>query len=846
MNILVSYNWLKHYAAIKDAPDELARKISLCGPSVERINHIEPQFKGVIVGRILDIQKHPHADKLQLVKVAIKEKNCQPKDVLDIVCGAFNIEVGDKVPVAVAGAELAKDFKITEREVRGIKSQGMLCSEKELGISDNHAGIFILPEDTPVGADFAKAFALEDHIFDTEITTNRPDALGMVGYAREVSVITGAKFLWKEPAGKLQITNYKLSPQGGIQYAEQKNNSKNKTTLSVRVEDKKACPRYMAVALTNIKVKNSPFWLKKRLLAAGLRPINNIVDITNYVMLEYGQPMHAFDADKLENFSVSPFVKGGLRGISEKKPVKNIVVRRARSGEEITTLDGIKRKLTPDNLVIADNARPIAVAGVMGGIDTTVSEDSRNIIFEAANFNPLAIRRSARSLNLHSDSSSRFEKLLSPEFTRLAILRAMELAEDLSEAGEASKISDTRKSPYFPLYERGSKGDLAPKVKLEYSYLWEKMGLDLPPAKALRILKDLGFKIAANNKKQLVVIPPYWRQGDIEIAEDLVEEIARVYGYHNLPLTLPKGDVPLNFNYLDFAKEEKAKDFLCGAGFAEIYSNSMVSEKLLTNFGSKTTDALKLKNPLNEDLVYMRTSLVPSLLNVLAQNTKHKKEANIFELANIYRIEEGKDLPKEAMILTLVESGSGNELFVEIKGVFVAMAKKLGITEKDLKYVSIEKSGWHPGRTAAVRAGDKEIGVIGEIHPLILKKFGLDTNVAATELNWEILAKLATNKKIYAPIGKFPAVKMDLAIVLDKKIFWSDISAEIASTDAIIKNIELFDLYEGDKVGQGKKSAAFHVTYQSNEKTLNDEEIKKLTDKIIERLKNKFAAELRK
>ncbi len=826
MNILISYNWLKHYAAIKDAPDELARKISLCGPSVERINHIAPQFKGVVVGRILDIQKHPNADKLQLVKVATKEKKGQPEKTLDIVCGAFNIKINDKVPVAVAGAELAGGFKISEREVRGIKSQGMLCSEKELGLADKPSGIFILPGDSLVGADLAKALDLEDYIFDTEITTNRPDALGMVGFAREAAVITGAKFLWKEPTKKLQITNYKL----------QKNKLENKINLSVRIEDKKACPRYMAVAMDNVQVKESPFWLKKRLLSAGLRSINSIVDITNFVMLEYGQPLHAFDADKLESRITN----------HELRKVINISVRRANEGEEIETLDGVKRKLTPDNLVIADSVKPIAIAGVIGGLEAAVSGNTKNIIIEAANFNPLAIRKSARSLNLHSDSSARFEKLLSVEFPRLAMARAIELAEDLVDAEQASKIVDIRKSSYFPLYKRGTKGDLAPKVKLEFAYLYEKLGIEIAPAKAIKILQDLGFKVIVKNKKQLVALPPYWREGDAEIAEDLVEEIARVYGYHNLPLTLPKGDVPLNFNYFDFAKEEKAKDILCGAGFTEIYSSSMVSENLVTDFGLKTTDTLKLKNPLNKDLVFMRTSLVPSLLKVLAQNSKYKKEVNIFELANIYRIEAGKELPKEEMTLVLTVSSRSKNIFGDLKEVFVLLAKKFGIMEKDLEFVAADKIGWHPGRTALIKIANREIGIIGEIHPMVLKKFGLDAKVAAAELNWEMLAKLAINKKIYAPSSKFPAVKIDLAMVLDKKILWSDIAAEILNADALIKNIELFDLYEGDKVGQGKKSLAFHLTYQSTEKTLNDEEIKNLTDKIIEKLKGKFGAELRK
>ncbi|MBU4000073.1 phenylalanine--tRNA ligase subunit beta, partial [Patescibacteria group bacterium] len=689
---------------------------------------------------------------------------------------------------------------------------------------------------------------LEDWIFDAEITTNRPDALGMVGFAREISAITGARFLWEDK------TRDKV---------KEKTKTKSDFSLSVKIEDKSQCPRYMAAVIEGVKVADSPVWLKKRLIAAGLRPINNIVDVTNYVMLEFGQPLHAFDFDKIESVnSKSPLDFARGRQIPPPKKTtsiksqtiqtKKIIVRRAKNGEEIETLDGVKRKLYSEILIIADREKPLAIAGVIGGVDSSVGAGAKNIIIEAANFNPKAVRKSSRALSLFSDSSNRFEKGLSAEFPRIALSRAIELICDLSGGRQSGKIIDACFKKYRPA-----------KVGLGFSYLYQKLGVEISAKKVIKILESLGFKVAAKSKAGIKAIVPYWRQGDIEIPDDLVEEIARIYGYHNLPATLPKGDIPsrpclpcLPAGRPDrqaagdyFNNEERTKDFISDLGFCEVYSNSMVSEKMLENFGINPASALKIKNPLNEDMVYMRSTLIPSLLKIISKNLRHKKEAGIFEMANIYLLREGREkslLPKEEMTLGLAISGPGDKAFGKLRAVSESLFKKLGIKDKDIVFAPAVRENLHPTRTAAIKIGGAEIGIVGELHPAAFKAFNISQRVAVAEISFEKLEAFASDKKIYTPVSKFPPVEMDLAIVLDKKINWSDIEGEISNINPLIADIEIFDIYEGKNLPMGKKSLAFHIVLQSFERTLQEEEVKKITGQIIEKLKNKFGAELRK
>ena len=708
MNILVSYNWLKDYVEIKDSPKELARKLSLCGPSVERI---------------------------------IKKNN--------------------------------------------------------------------------------------DYIFDTEITTNRPDVLSMIGFAREVSAITEGKLL-KECHSELQQCHPELV-SGSIRFRNKfgmtKKNQNRKTDLQVQIQDKKNCPRYMAIVLDNIKVENSPLWIQKRLVSYGVRPINNIVDITNFVMLECGQPMHAFDYDKISG--------------------KKIIIRKAKKGEKIISLDDDEYNLDENMLVIADGKEPIAIAGIKGGKKTEIDLKTKTIILEAANFNEVSIRKTARALNLYSESSTRFEKGLSDQLPLPAMARAVELAQNLAKANIASSLIDQKIKKYQPK-----------KIKLNKKNVETFLGIKISEQKIIKILESLGFEI-----KKFVVTVPFWRDKDVEKEVDLIEEIARIYGYHKLLTELPIGKMPQKEKNWNFFWEDKIKEILSGAGMTEIYSYSFISEKLLKKCGLDSKKCLKLLNPLNADLEYMRPSLIPSLLQIIFQNQKIKEEFKVFELANVYLPKKSGALPDEKLNLCgAVVQKESEKLFYQTKGIIELLFKKIGIDARIIEYktktgswqdnqdrVLSNSNIWSPEKTAEMFIKKESVGIIGEINPEILKKFDINLKVAMFDFDFPKLIKYATTNRAYQPIIKFPPIKLDLAIVLDKKILWNDIQKLIYKNgENFVKEVELFDIYEGRGVPKGKKSLAFHIIYQSADRTLEDKEINEIQEKIINALEKNFKAEVRK
>ena len=701
MNILVSYNWLKDYVKIKDSPKELARKLSFCGPSVERI---------------------------------IKKK--------------------------------------------------------------------------------------DDYIFDTEITTNRPDVLSMIGFAREVSAITSAPVI---PA-KTGIST--LNFESNICASSDIN-------LQVQIQDKKNCPRYMAIVLNNIKVENSPLWMQKCLLSYGVRPINNIVDITNFVMLEQGQPMHAFDYDKISG-------------------KKNIIIRKAKKEEKIITLDNERKKLNSDMLIIADAKEPIAVAGIKGGKKAEIDSKTKTIILEAANFNEVSIRKTARALDLYSESSTRFEKGLSDQLPLPAMIRAVGLVQNLTETNTISPLIDKKVRRYQPK-----------KIKLNEKNIETFLGVKISNQKIIKILESLGFDTAViarkseaitrqsrMENKEFVIIVPFWRDKDVEKEVDLIEEIARIYGYHKLPTELPVGKIPQKEKNQQLYWENKTKEILSGIGMAEVYSYSFISEKFLKKCGFDSKKCLKLLNPLNTDLEYMRPSLIPSLLQIIFQNQKIKNEFEIFELANIYLQKKSGMLPDERLNLCgAVVQKESKKLFYQTKGIVELLFKKIGIDAGIVSYQTIDKNNniWSPTKTAEIFIKNKQVGIIGEINQEILKKFNIDLKIAMFDFNFPKLIKYATTNKTYQPIIKFPPIKLDLAIVLDRKILWNNIQKLIyQSGKNFIKEVEIFDVYEGRGVPKGKKSLAFHISYQSADRTLEDKEINKIHEKIINALEKNFKAEVRK
>src|SRR3989344_388362 len=591
MNIKIGHDWLNELAPNQWTPQKLAAELSLRGAGVERIEVPAEQFAQMYVGQVLELKKHPNADKLQLVKVDLGKKT------IELVCGGTNLYKGMSVVVALVGAKVrwhgeGELVELTAAEIRGVKSEGMICAANEIGLAAAfpHAEREVMDltdKKLKSGTPLSVALDLDHPVYDIEVTTNRPDLLGAIGLAREVATITGSKF--KAPIIKLKADSSKL--QANLPF-------------KVSVADSKLCPRYQAIVMRNVKVGASPWWLQKKLITAGIRPINNIVDITNYILLLTAQPMHAFDYDQLEG--------------------KEIVVRAAKNGEKLQALDGNTYNLKDSMLVIADGKKPVAIAGVMGGQNSAITNETKTIVFESANFDPTSVRKTSQSLNLRSDSSMRFEKGLSTFGTADALVMAVELTEELAGAEVASKVFDTKRGAY-----------ISKKYSFPVAGFASYLGLNLKNAEIKKILESLGFKIKVT-AKDFVVEVPWWRDHDIEDGRDLVEEVARIYGYHRLPSTLPVGAPPAPSNDKTFYFEDEAKDYLRGAGFSELYTYSFISENLLKRINCSSGEALKVFNPLSTDFVYMRPSLLPGMLETIAQNQEKVETGKFFEVSNIY------------------------------------------------------------------------------------------------------------------------------------------------------------------------------------------------------------------
>ncbi|MFA6215218.1 MAG: phenylalanine--tRNA ligase subunit beta [Patescibacteria group bacterium] len=790
MNLKVSYKWVKEYLQTDKSLTDFVREFSLKSQTVDRVEEIKPKFNGVITAKILEVSPHPNADKLRLATIDTA------KSKLTVVCGAPNISAGQVVPFAMEGAVVldpeGKEFKVGKAVIRGVESRGMLCSQKELGIGNDHAGIMILPPETALGKLLETILPLNDQILDIEITSNRPDAMSVVGLAREAAAALGAKLTYKEPKPDLKISQ--------------------KLALRVEVKELKLCSRYQAVVMSGVSVKPSPLWLQWRLLASGIRPINNLVDITNYILLEYGRPMHVFDYDKITG--------------------QKIIVRLAKAGEKILALDGNTYELKPSHLVIADAKVPIAVGGVMGGEDSAAVAETKNIVFEAAIFDPVLIRKTARDLNLHSESSDLFEKGLNPASTTAGILRAIELTQKIAGGKVASAISDSNSKKYNPA-----------KIKFNPAIIRRYLGIDVPVAKIKTILVSLGFGVSGS--KILTVAVPYWRAGDIAFDYDLVEEIARIYGYHNLPTKLPSGELPGRLKDELFFWEDKVKDILVGLGFTEIYSYSLVSKELLAKVKFSTAKAVKIFNPLNEEMEYLRTTLLSQTLKNIADNLKNFSGQKIFELSNIYLSEKTNDLPLETPKLTgAVVSGSQNDFF-EAKGVIELLLKKIGFSRFDFVPTDAKCPLWQTGGALDILVDGKYVGQFGLVNSQILENFGIKVPVALFDFDFKILAGLAKTNKAYQSLPEYPSVTRDLAIVINEDITWQKVSDLVNQVNRLIVSVEYLSTFTDSTLGQGKKSLAFKLTFRAADRTLKSEEVDEIIKKIVEKLQKEFSAKLR-
>ena len=788
----IPLSWIKEYVPVKLPPKELARKLTLAGVEVKGIE-TPPRWENVFVGQITELLPHPNADRLKIAVVNLGFER------LEIVCGAPNVEPGDKVPVAKPGAKIfdprtGRESELRPAEIRGVLSAGMICSERELGISESHEGAMILPPDAPVGAPLAQY--LEDAIFDLDITPNRPDLLSVVGIAREISALTG------EPL-KLPEISY---PERG---------EPARKIISAAIEDPKLCSRYCAALIRGVRVGPSPSWLRERLEKSGIKPLNNIVDVTNYVTLEWGQPIHAFDFRTL---------RGG-----------GVAVRRARRGERITTLDGEERELDEEILVIADEERPVALAGIMGGLATAVSEETEDVLLESANFNPSAVRRGALKLGLRTEASTRFEKGLSPELPPLALRRAAQLILEIA-GGEASRgIIDL-----YPGREERK------PLKLSLRRMKQVLGVKIPLGQVVRALDALGFECRKEGTGKLAVSIPWWRT-DIKIEEDLIEEVARIVGYDKIPPRLLPFEIPRSTPDRKLLVREAIRDLLAGMGLQEVITYSLVSRRLLElcdpegRFGPP----LKVANPLSQEQEFLRTNLRPGLLSALSRNARIERGSfKLFEIGRTFHPKPG-DLPEEreraAGILAGLREPLGlhspkpQELdFFDAKGVVEELLLRLGI---EASFEPSSDSFLSPGRTALVKAGRREIGLVGEIHPRILRELDLPFEVAGYfELDLGRLYDLVSPPR-FSPPSRYQASWRDLSVIVDEEVPAGRLLELVRETEGVARAI-LYDVYRGEGIPPGKKSLTFRIFYQSPTHTLTDSEINEIQGEILRRIQD--------
>jgi len=793
MNLNISYNWLKEYVRTDLSPQEFAKRISLVGPSVDHITEMKPNFSKVVVGQIKKIENHPDADKLHVCTVNVG------REELQIVCGASNIKEGQKVPVVLVGGKVAKSageaggFEIKAAKLRGVESFGMMCSLKELGLSDDHSGIFILPEDAKVGEPLEKIMPLNDFILDVEVTSNRPDVMSVVGLAEEASAALGVKNLW-------QISKPNLSVKG------------EKKKLAIKVKEKKLCPRYQAIVMSDIKVTASPLWMQQRLIASGLRPINNLVDITNYILLEYGQPMHVFDYEKLAGAELN--------------------VRLAKPGEKILALDGKEYELAEGQLVIADKQSPVAVAGVMGGELSAATAETKTIVFECANFDSVSVRKTSRALNLRSDSSNLYEKGISPENTVPALMAAIELAQEIAGAKVSSAIIDEKS------YKHKDK-----TIKLALSRVDQILGVQVTAAEVKKSLEALGFKVKTGLKGALNVTVPWWRDSDILGDHDLIEEVARMHGYSNLPTQIMATALSVNYEPADdeFYWEDKIKDFLAGFGLTEIYTYSFISEKVIRNARLEPKDHIKIANPLSSDFEYMRTSLVPGALQIISENQGLISEGRLFDLSKVYIPKGENDLADERFKLLIAVYGiDANMAIDDAKGILEGLRQRLNISKFDFKQIPTTTKPYFAD-AAEVLANEIGLGSIGTISANTLSAASIKRVVAVVELDFNDLIAMAKTAPEYKPLPKFPAVELDLSMEIGDSVLFSDVEASVKKVDAdLIEQVIFLSVYQGDKITKDKKALAIRIIYRDNNKTLELKEAQSAHDKVVAELKKSY------
>ena len=780
----VPMSWFSDYVDMNGiTPKQFAADLTMSGSMVEGVESKGENIINVVTGKITKIERHPDADKLVVCQVFFGEN-----DEAQIVTGATNVFEGAIIPVARDGATLPGG-KIKKGKLRGVESCGMMCSDEELGIATEPAtGILILPEDTPIGADIRDVLGLNEHVVEFEITSNRPDCLSVIGLAREVAATYNRNFDLKKPVVKTcgdDIKNY----------------------IDVEIKDFDLCYRYTARAVKNIKIAPSPEWLKMRLEMSGVRSINNIVDITNYVMLEYGQPMHAFDIRTLEG--------------------NKIIVRRAEEGEKITTLDGNERILDNNMLVIADSKKPVAIAGVMGGENSEIAEDTTTILFESATFNGASVRNSAKKIGLRTEASGRYEKGLDPHNTMDAINRACELINLLNAGDVVDGVVDV----YSKLPEKNV-------IKFRPDKINAFLGTDIEESFMIETLKKLDFEI----KEGEIFVPTY--RADVEAEPDVAEEVARIYGYNNMPTTLLSGEATLGGKNTKQQAEDLIRDTLCAQGLNEIITYSFISPKMYNKLNLEMGKAVTILNPLGEDQSIMRTVTIGSMLETISTNYNYRnEEAYLYELATKY-IPRDDGLADETLDIDIAMYGKNVDYYV-LKGTVDELLRAFGITYYDIESEKNNKV-FHPGQTANIYVRKKKLATIGRIHPTVQKNFEINVPVYAAVIDFNLLLECKKIDVKYKRLPKFPAITRDLAMVVDVNTpvrFIEDIFRKTKTN--IIESYDLFDIYQGTQIDEGKKSVAYSLKFRDPEKTLSDNDVNPIIEDIVNRLSNELGAKIR-
>ena len=806
----VSYQWLKSLVPIEWSPEELADRLTFVGLSVEGIEYFNKGIKNVVVAKIKSVENHPDPKH---TKWHVCTVDAGLGEDLTIVCGAPNVKVGIKVPLAKIGADLPGGFHIEAADKAGVVSQGMLCSVTELQIPDGLAtaesdgGIFILPDDLKVGDDIVDALDLDDAILEFELTPNRADCLSVINLAREVAAISGKPLTLPEvvlPKTEGRIGDY----------------------AKVTVLDKDLCPRYTAKLVRDLKVGPSPMWMRHRLAAAGIRSISNIVDISNYVMLEMNQPSHTFDYDTLAGHE--------------------IIVRRAAEGEKIITLDEQERDLDTDMLMICDGEKPACVAGVMGGQNTEITDQTTNILIECAYFYPKSIRLTSRKLGLASESSSRFEKGIDMEAAARASERICQL---LCEYAGGTLVDGTLDSFDGEFRKR--------KVDLIFDHARSLIGVDIKDEAMVEMMTGLAFEYEVIDGGIRVTVPFY--RTDIEREVDLIEEVARLNGYDKIPATLPSGKMTEGKKTKGQKVTDKVRAALVGMGFDEAITYSFMNKNhydmLLLPEDDPRRDSIRIMNPFSDEQGVVRTLVLPGIISSAAKNISHRNlNLSLFEIASGYYPISGEKMPREKKMVTAIASGSfhkgwnGEKTekdFYYMKGVLEQLLHALRIDDFEVSADHIEPF-LHPGRGCDVLIGGKVVGYLGELHPLCAANYDLPQKAVVFELDLDALVKLADNEIVYEAISKFPAVEIDLAFVADKDIEAGAIEKVIgAAGGEYLKKIELFDIYEGDRIEAGKKSLAYNLVFRAKERTLKAEEVNESVERIKTSLSDQYGIVLR-